>query len=213
MTGFLTIVFCLAFGAAAALAQCGGGGVTGIPDLDQSLVSWGLGAGESATVLVVPDGTGEPLSSAHRPDGTPVDATIHLVLLDPCDDPIWNFPREDMWLESGDGGLVPCAGGTVADSQTGMNGHTSWSAPLRAGGHSQAVCRVLVNGMPVGQALPLHFVSADINGDRRVDLADVALFAQAYPAPYAFAADLHANGAVNLSDIAVLAGARGANCP
>ncbi|MBK8164825.1 MAG: hypothetical protein IPK64_02555 [bacterium] len=213
MTRFLTIVFCLAFGAAAASAQCGGGGVTGVPDLDQSLVTWGLGAGESATVFVVPDGTGEPLTAAHRPAGTPVDATIHLVLLDPCDFPIWNFPREDMWLESGDGGLVPCNGGTVADSQTDPNGHTSWSAPLRAGGHSQSVCRVLVNGMALGQPLPLHFVSADINGDRQVNLADVALFAQAYASPYGFAADLHPNGVVNLSDIAVMARSMGAHCP
>lgn len=156
MTGFLTIVFCLVFGSSSAFAQCGDGegGVTGVPDLDQSLVSWGLGAGESATVLVEPDGTGERLSAAHRPAGSPVDATIHLVLLDPCDYPIWNFPREVMWLESGDGGLVPCAGGTVADSRTGTDGHTSWSAPLRAGGHSRSACRVLVNGLPVGQALP-----------------------------------------------------------
>lgn len=212
MARCLTIAMCLVFWAAAACAQCGGG-QTGVPDLDQSLVYWGLSAGESATVFVTPGGTGEPLTAAHRPGGTPVDATIHLVLLDPCDDPILNYPREDLWLESGDGGLAACSGGTVADAHTDLNGHTFWSAPLAAGGHSQSACRVLVSGMPVGLPVPLHFVSADMSGDRRVDLADVALFAQAYSAPYVFAADLLPSGAVDLSDVAVMAGSLGSQCP
>lgn len=213
MARYLTIVVCLGLGTAGAYAQCGGDGQTGIPDLNQSIVSWGLGAGESATVLVLPDGTGEPLTAAHRLGGTPVDATIHLVLLDPCDCPIANFPRQDMWLESDDGGLISCNGGTVANANTDANGHTFWSDPPLAGGHSQSLCRVLVNGMPMGVPLSLHFVSGDINGDRRVDLADVAMFAQAYAPPYAFAADLLANGSVNLSDLAVMARSLGSRCP
>jgi hypothetical protein len=212
----LTIVACLACGCSAAVAQCGGGDiVTGLPDLDHSIVSWGLSAGESATLLVLPDGSGEPLTAARRPDGTPVDATIRLHLVDACGYGIAFFPREDMWIESTDQGLVACLGGTCPDTRTDLYGFTSWSAPLQAGGHSQASCRVLVNGTPMSSpaGLPLHFVSADINGDRQVDLVDVSAFAQAYPAPYAFVADLQANGAVNLADIAVLARSLGIRCP
>jgi hypothetical protein len=190
-------------------------GDLGIPDLGQSVVTWRLGAGESAVLLVLPDGTGAPFTAAHRPDGVLVDATILLTVIDGCGDPVAFFPREDIWLESADLGLVLCAGGSTADRNTDQYGRTDWTQPLRAGGHSQAGCRVLINGMPVisGTPLPLHFNSPDLNGDRAVSLADVPRFAAAYFGPYQFVADLHADGTVNLTDIGVLARTVGAHCP
>lgn len=209
MTPAILVAAWLAAGTAMA---CEG---TGVPDLDQSIVSWGLGAGESATLLVVPDGSGPAFTSARRPGGMEVDATIQLTLIDACGDPICCFPREDMWLESQDHGLVLCAGGSIADHSTSLYGQTEWTAPLKAGGHSQAACQVLVNGVALfgSVPLPLHFVSPDLNGDRAVSLIDVAAFAEAYFGPYTFAADLRADGALNLSDITVLAAGLGADCP
>jgi hypothetical protein len=187
-------------------------GETGLPVLDLSFFTWGLNHNETATLLVVPDGNGAPLTAARRPGGAPVDATMRLTLLDACYDPIAHYPQEDLWLESVDQGLVLCAGGSIADHDTDLLGQTVWTQALRAGGHSLAGCRVVVSGTP-GHALPLRVNSPDLNGDLVVSLIDIAMFASAFYGPYTFAADLWADGAVNISDIPVLAEALGAGCP
>ena len=208
----VSTILVAAFLAAGAALACDG---TGIPDLDQSIVSWGLPGGYSATLLVVPDGSGPAFTGARLSNGTLVDATITLTMVDACGDLICCVPAEDMWLESQDQGLVLCAGGSIADHNTSQLGRTEWTAPLKAGGHSQSACRVLVNGiaLPGSIALPLHFNSPDLNGDRAVSLTDIPLFAAAYYGPYAFAADLHADGHIDLADIPLLAQAMGAHCP
>lgn len=205
MTSTILSIACLAAGATMAC----------VPDLDQSIVTWGLGAGQSATLLVLPDGSGPAFTAARIPGGMTVDATIQMTLIDSCGYPICCFPREDMWLESQDYGLVLCAGGSIADHNTNQYGQTEWTLPLKAGGHSQAACQVLVNGMalPGSVALPLHFVSPDLNGDRDVSLIDLVVFAEAYFGAYTFAADLRADGVIDLSDIPVLAAGMGAECP
>lgn len=187
----------------------------GMPSPEHSIVSWSLGEGQSATLLVMPDGAGPPFTAARDPGGAVIDATIRLVLKDYDGNLITAFAAEDMWIESLDRGLVCCAGGSSADHNTGMNGSTTWTLPRRAGGQSQALCRVLVNGQPVTGGIdpPLHFNSPDLDGDLAVTLTDIGLFADAYFGGYAFAADLQFNGALNLGDIGVLAGAVGANCP
>lgn len=191
-------------------------GDVGLPDLGLSVVSWHAGGGVTATLLVVPDGSGASLAAARDPLGLPVDATIDLLMLDGCGAFIAGFPREDIWLEAADGGLALCNAGTIADHNTDQQGRTTWALPLKAGGHSQAACRVLINGWQVlnGGSLPLHFNSPDINGDRVANLADIALFAADYAAgANAFEADLLADGVVNISDIGVLARGVGASCP
>lgn len=187
----------------------------GFPSPEHSIVSWSLGEGQSATLLVMPDGGGPPFTAARDPGGAVVDATIRLVLKDYSDALIANFAAEDMWIESLDQGLVFCAGGSRADHNTDMQGITSWTLPRRAGGWSQAQCRVIMNGQPVTGGIDpaLHFNSPDLDGDLEVTLTDIGLFAEAYFGDYAFAADLQFNGAVNLGDIGVLAGAVGAGCP
>lgn len=193
-----------------------GCGDVGLTDLNLSIVEWSPGASVAATLLVVPDGSGSPLTAARGPAGQPVDATIGLTLKDGCGDVIANFPREDMWLDSSDQGLAVCPGGSVADHQTDLQGHTTWTLPLRAGGHSAAGCRVLVNGYVVTSSgpLPLRFNSPDLNGDRVAGLADVARFAADYfSGTNPFEADLFADGVVNIADIGVLAAGMGRGCP
>ncbi|MEN8007142.1 MAG: hypothetical protein ABFS42_09005 [Candidatus Krumholzibacteriota bacterium] len=188
---------------------------TGIPDLNLSIVQQtfeGL-----ATLLVMPDGSGPPLTEAHTADGTVVDATIHLTLISTCieAEPVPNFPREDMWLVSLGGGLAMCQGGTIADSNTDVDGHTQWSLPLKAGGWDDGNSRVVVNGVELGDpaGLTVNFSSPDIDGNLVVNLSDVTLFAMDFFGPYVFRSDLHHDGAVNLSDLAVVAGAVGITCP
>jgi hypothetical protein len=170
---------------------------------------------ETLTLFVVPDGSGDTFDQATLPYGGTEDATITLLLLDGSYDPIANFPMEDIWLESRDAGLVPCPGGTTPDANTDAAGITTWSAPLRAGGYSQAIADVLVNGsrLEYASGLALSFNSPDINGDLKVDLTDMQLFAVDFFSSYDFRADFHRDGIVNLSDIPQMALAIGADCP
>lgn len=188
---------------------------TGVPDLDYSIV-WQENSGP-ATLMVVPNGSGPSLTEARTPDGTVVDATVHLTIINNCGDtdPVVGFPREDMWMISIDGGLVVCTAGSIADVQTDQEGNTYWSEPLMAGGWDEGNCRIMVNGMSVGnsEGLLLHFVSPDIDGNLAVNLSDVALFVMDFFGPYSFRSDLAHDGVVNLSDVTILSGAMGNSCP
>lgn len=188
---------------------------TGIPDLSRSFVQQGFQG--QATLLVVPDGSGPPLTEARTTDGTVVDATIHVTLISFCEieEPVAFFPREDLWLESLGAGLVACVGGAIADAPTDLDGHTQWSNPLKAGGWDEGNCRVIVNGVALGDpaGLTLNFNSPDLDGNGAVNLSDVAAFVMDYFGGYVFRSDLLHDGAINLSDVAVLAGSIGKICP
>lgn len=215
MWRLLLVAMLLVTSGSSAVADCDPNDpVTGLPDLSYSFVVWSAALGGSATLLVVPDGTGAAFGGARRPGGAVVDATIELTIGGPCG-VIAHFPREDIWLEVLGGGFAPCIGGTIADADTDVNGVTHWSQPLRAGGHSQGPCTIVIMGAPVPgmPTLDLDFNSPDLNGDRVVSLADVPLFAAAFSGAYAFAADLHADGVVDLADIPVLARSLGVDCP
>lgn len=176
-------------------------------------VTWGMAAGTSATLLVVPDGTGNPLATAKNQFGQIVDATIHLRVYSDSGN-LQGIPAEDFWLDAEDDGLVLCAGGSTADHATDAFGQTEWTRPLLAGGHSQAPCNVNAAGGAVrAGVLALQFNSPDIDGNLRVDLSDVACFAADFVGPYAFRSDLIRDGVVNLSDIVVMIHALGRTCP
>ena len=170
---------------------------------------------ETLTLFVLPAGNGFPFSQAYLPDGSLTDATLRVQIVDHMGDPVASFPAEDMWLMSTDEGMAPCIGGSCADANTDSDGWTIWAEPLNAGGHSTAPCTMLVNGMsPVGwEDLALQFNSADINGDRIVNLPDLQLFADSYFGEYSFAADLHYDGVLNLLDVVNLAVGMGTSCP
>lgn len=204
----LAAVTALPMLAGAALAQ------TGIPDLSHC-ESWLAHDGpETPTLMVQPSGQGSAFTEAQLPDGTRVDATVFLRMLDNQDFPICCFPREDLWLQSEDGGLIRCGNGTIADANTDAAGLTHWTAPLHAGGSSQALLWVHINGEALWTGgLPLSINSPDFNGDLRVNLADVQLFAADLAAGYDFRTDLHRDGVLNLADLGRLAASLGAQCP
>ncbi len=174
------------------------------PDLDNCTAVIAPG-GEGSVLYNCIDGAGFPFTMAHLPDGAVVDATITLTLLDDFGHPIPNIPAESCWLETSGGDLVFPANGTIADGPTDANGQTQWQQPLRAGGCSLGeTVIVLVEGQPLNQpGLDLAFVSADINGNLVVNLADLSAFAAAYTAGYAACADLFVDGVINLSDLSV----------
>lgn len=188
---------------------------TGIPDISHSFASIAYDGPGIPALLVVPDGSGNPFTQARIEDGNEVDATITLTILDPLDLPIANYPFEDCWLESMDGGLVPCVGGTTADHNTDPDGITEWVNPLFAGGFSETPVYVMINGeaLVTNPGLPLYFNSPDLNGDLAVSLHDVPIFTGDYFGSYHFRSDFHRDGAIDLRDIAILARKMQANCP
>ena len=79
-----------------------------------------------------------------------------------------------MWIAAIDGGMVSCGGGGlgIPDRDTDAEGTTEWRLPPRAGGWSNAGCRVYINGDALSRypQLPLHFNSPDLSGDLVVSL-------------------------------------------
>lgn len=197
-----------------AMVMLGTAGVAvgGIPDLSLSTATIAPEA-NGASVFVVPDGSGQPFTEARAPGGAVVDATITLTLIDTQGDPIFLYPREDLWLETSLDGLVSCDGGASADHATDVDGRTTWSQPLGAGGNSDGeVVHVYIAGAHLnGPGLNLIFNSADINGDLVIDLSDIAAFT-----PMLFTdnidGDFNHDGVVDLSDVARFAQVNGAIC-
>lgn len=169
---------------------------------------------ETLSLFCLPDGTGDAFTQAYLPGGARADATITLVLYDWFGDPIAHYPAEDMWIASRDGGMVPCGNAAFADAETDAEGVTHWSLPLAAGGHSQALCIVYINGdaLTSNAGLGLAFTSADIDGDGLVNLTDVGFFTS-YLGGWDSAGDFTNDGVVNISDAGLMAGALGASCP
>ncbi len=173
-----------------------------IPDLDLSIADVATAGG---VLFVRPDGNGYTFNQAHLANGAVVDATITLTLVNYLGDPLPGYPAEDLWIETSGGGLVFPANGTIADAATNAAGEAQWFQPLAAGGCTIGETVVVkVADQPLNHAgLALAFVSADINGDLTVNLADLSTFAAGYTTAYDICADLFFDGAVNLSDLSL----------
>ncbi len=188
----------------------------GIGPCDMSYARIAYSGTETLALTVLPDGSGSAPAAARTPYGILADATITLYLRDCLDLPIADYPREDLWLESADGGLVLCPGGTIADVDTDAAGSTTWTTPLRGGGMSESLCLVMINGFAVinSGAFEVRFNSPDMNGDLLVNLSDVPVFVgDFYSGFYHFRSDFSRDGTVNLSDIVTIAQAVGSSCP
>ncbi len=175
----------------------------------------GIMAGQSVSLFNLPDGGGSSFSEAQIfNDGTVVDGTITMYVRNAWGNAIADFPAEDMWIESVDGGMVPCSGSANADVATDANGYTYWAEPLNASGWSLADCVVYVNGLVLNQ-LPFQFYfnSADIDANGAVTLPDVTTFSGFFYGSYHFSADFSADGVLNLVDVTRLANGLGTACP
>ena len=184
----------------------------GIPDLDLSLATY-VSEGTQVSVYSLPSGAGDPLSNVYVNGGSKVDATVTLTLVDSTPTPIFNYPFEDMWIESNTPAIVICPGGSTADANTDANGQTTFSGALFAGKFGDGLV-VVINGDALSQApLNFKFNSPDINGDLVVNLTDVVLFAGVYYGVYEYLADFYWDDVINLSDIVLLAQGQGSACP
>ncbi len=185
----------------------------GVPDLNESSAATAYVGPGPAVLFNIPNGGGSAFTAARDLTGV-VDATVTLTLMDGTPAVIADFPAEDMWLESADGGLAFCTGGTTADLNTDVNGETQWVTPLHAGGSSQAQTVVMISGGALTSGnLPLAHNSADISGDGVVNLTDVPLFVTDFYGAYAFRSDFSFDAVINLSDVVRMGTAIGASCP
>jgi len=178
---------------------------------------------------MTPDGNGAPLSEARQLDGSVVDATIRVRLVDSWLNPIANFPFEDMWLQFElDGGTATgClsyggnyeGGVFLADASTDVDGWTEFALPLRGGGWTEGPVWIYLNGGPAMDpdfmtwpALPLRANSPDLNGDLLVNLSDFAPFTGDLFSVYHYRSDLMWDGVLDLSDVVLFTGSIGVVC-
>jgi len=205
LMGILTITLIIG---AASLAMAG------VPDVTQCTATRAYVGPEFCVLLNVPDGNGAAFTDAVKVGGGVVDATITLIVKDGAGVAIANYPFEDAWIESVDGGMVACVGGATADASTDVNGMTQFQTPLQAGGSSLADTRVLINGNALANTIGVGYNSPDLDASGAVNLTDVQIFAtDFFDVSYKFRSDLFFDNVVNLSDLPVLASTVGAACP
>ena len=193
----------------------------GYPDPAMSTAT--TAATNIVSVFSIPDGNGDMISAAKEMmSSTPVDATITLTVLDIYGNPVFMYPKEDMWLETDSGGILPCTDGTIADADTDINGMTTFSQTVYIGGGSAYVPSVsiertivVIDGMPLTQpGLDILFNTGDLSRDRLVGVSDSALFKPLYTGGvYAYDIDYYFDGAITLSDLVLFAGAMNTQCP
>jgi len=171
----------------------------GVPDPCQSSATSAGGC-----IAISPDGSGQTLAS--------VGGTITVTVLEATGHPIANIPAADFWLMDCST-VVPLAlcgvsGSSNADFSTDTNGQTNISGSIAGGGRTNGLW-VVVQGIVIGcpeTCLPIRVRGTDINGDLVVNLADLSMFAGAYP-PLTFhtQADFNCDGVVNLVDFGTFA--------
>ena len=173
----------------------------GIPNLDNSTA---VTVGSTVSVLICPAGDGDRLDAAQACDGTTVDATITLTILDINFDPVVGWPAEDAWIQAN--GICLCTDGSIADAPTDLAGQTTFSGTIEGGGCSDdSSTNIFINpfGLLNQPGLPIWFNSPDFNCDLVVNLTDVVLLAGYYFGSYGYCADLYCDGVINLSDVVV----------
>lgn len=182
--------------------------MAGVPDAGMSSV---VTAGGSVTIT--PAGNGQSLLSR----GAGMDVTVK----DANGLAIPGYPFQDIWTDdNGSGDINLCQGGSTADADTDASGFTTITGLISGGGYTQAGMSVYVSGVALtlnddgtgGTSISLDVNSPDINGDRTVDLSDIALFSGDLVA-YDFRSDYNHDSTVDLSDIALFSGWISEVCP
>lgn len=186
-----------------------------LPDFDLSIAQFRDSSSHvyPLSLMMVPNGSGEPLDEATLPDGRKINGQIVVWLLDGVGRGRADMPPAEILLESPGSILAFCTDGNMAGQATDSEGYTYFSAPLYGGGWSQNDLRVYVCNTPLSSAyLPLWINSPDIDGDLEVNLSDVQLFAEDFFGAYAYRSDLSYDGVINLSDLSRLAQHLEADC-
>jgi hypothetical protein len=184
----------------------------GIPNVDNSTAV--TAAGQQVSVLICPFGDGGRLDAAQGCDGTTVNATITLTVLDINFDPVVGYPPEDLWIVANT--ICLCPDGSIADGPTDGAGQTTFTGALEAGGCSNDnSTNIFINphGVLSQPGLPIWFNSPDMDCNLVVNLSDVVVFASIFFGGYDYCADFYCDGVINLSDVVVFTPHVGHSCP
>ncbi len=136
----------------------------------------------SGVAFACPHGDGDPLGP---------NLTILVTVRDNVNAPVPGVPASDIWVIGCNDLLTLCDGSAAisASGPTDINGQTTITGDLAAGGCDLGGARVVVQGYVLGAGicgsqpcLPIQFKSADLNGNLVVDVADFSAFAAGYPA-------------------------------
>jgi hypothetical protein len=169
---------------------------------------------------IVVETTGTPSTVLMNPHGWPFveelqGVTIEIQLLDCENNPIPWYPPQDIWLDSFiPGEIALCPQGTHPVYGTDANGRTSFEGSrLAAGGFTTGGVTIVVAGQPalLDTPLPIQLVSADINGDLKVNLTDFSIFARDWKTDAA-RSDFDGDGIVDLPDFSHLGVVYDAGC-
>lgn len=158
-------------------------------------------------VTIVPNGAGETLAST----GITID-----VYLKNCNGrPLVGVPAQEVVIF--DPQLCICPGGNIADAATDINGHTSFSGTIRAGGCAPYL-DIYADGVLIGRT-PVRTNSPDAvpASPCMVDASDLSALLAARGAVvgtsnYTICLDFNEDGYIDASDISYFASARGAEC-
>ncbi|MGH8596534.1 MAG: hypothetical protein ACREXT_07745 [Gammaproteobacteria bacterium] len=140
-------------------------------------------SGAAGVIFACPQSDGDLLSTAGL--------TISVTVLDNVSAPVVGVPAADIWLIGCSDLLNLCGGsGAInASAATDVNGQTTITGDIAAGGCDLGGVRVVVQGVVIGAGVcadPCVLIkvkSADINASLLVNLVDFATFGAGYTSP------------------------------
>lgn len=162
----------------------------------------------AGVIFACPQGDGDPLQTL----GLTISVTVKDATL-PSGLPVAGVPATDMWLISCNDLLNLCNGSAAitASAATDVNGQTTFTGDIAAGGCDNGGVRVVVQGIVVGAGVcadpcvPVKVRSADFDADgTATDIQDFAFFGTGYPVNPAVndCRDFDNNALVNIVDFA-----------
>lgn len=182
------------------------------------------------SMFLVPDGTGTPFTNCFQFGGAPISVEVKVVL-NSAAGPVGGVPVDRIRLEEMATAPTvawcsdlfyppPAHAPNLADMPTDIMGTTKFTMAYHGGGWAVQPTYVWLLELPSGiwsplssTPLPISYNSPDINGDLRVDLSDISIFAFDYFGAYDYRSDFNYDGVLNLTDLAMFAPEIGAACP
>jgi hypothetical protein len=170
--------------------------------------------GPAGVIFACPQDDGDLLSASGL--------TINVTAMDNTNAPVPNVPAADIWLIGCNDLLGLCGGsGAVnASAATDVNGQTTITANIAAGGCDNGGVRVVIQGVVVGAGVcadpcvAIKVRSADFNKNLVVNVVDFAFFAGGYPVNPAVndCRDFNNDGQVGIVDFAKFTAHNGHTC-
>lgn len=171
-------------------------------------------SGAAGVIFACPQSDGDLLSGSGL--------TISVTVMDNVPAPVVGVPAADIWLIGCNDLLALCGGsGAInATAATDVNGQTTITGDIAAGGCDNGGVRVVVQGIVIGAGVcadpcvAVKVRSADFNGNLIINVVDFAFFAGGYPVNPAVndCRDFNNDGQVGIVDFAKFTAHNGHSC-